>query len=114
MVNCEAFIANCDPTNLPTTEGDAGRNVARGFDAVQADTAIRREFPIHEGFGLTFRAEAFNVFNHAIFGNIYNQLTAPTTFGYAYNMERSQLGGLNGLYQVGGPRSLQVSLKLHF
>lgn len=114
VVNCEAFIANCNPANLPASEGNAGRNVARGFDAVQADTAIRREFPIGEGFGLTFRAEAFNVFNHAIFGNIYNQLSAPSTFGYAYNMQRSQLGGLNGLYQVGGPRSLQASLKLHF
>jgi hypothetical protein len=114
IINCAAFIANCDPNNLPTGEGNAGRNVARGFDAVQADTAIRRDFPIHEGIGLTFRAEAFNLFNHAIFGNIYNQLTAPTTFGYAYNMERSQLGGLNPLYQVGGPRSLQASLKLHF
>jgi Carboxypeptidase regulatory-like domain/TonB dependent receptor/TonB-dependent Receptor Plug Domain len=114
VVNCEAFIANCDPANLPASEGNAGRNIARGFEAVQADTAIRREFPIRESLGLTFRAEAFNVFNHAIFGNIYNQLTAPSTFGYAYNMQRSQLGGLNGLYQVGGPRSLQVSLKLHF
>ncbi|WP_254064759.1 TonB-dependent receptor [Granulicella sp. S156] len=114
VINCAAFMLNCDPSNLPATEGNAGRNSARGFDAVQADAAIRREFPIREGRGLSFRAEAFNLFNHAIFGNIYNQLTSPTTFGYAYNMERSQLGGLNPLYQTGGPRSLQVALKLHF
>jgi hypothetical protein len=114
VINCAAFMLNCNPANLPATEGDAGRNSARGFDAVQADAAIRREFPIREGFGISFRAEAFNLFNHAIFGNVYNQLTSPTTFGYAYNMERSQLGGLNPLYQTGGPRSLQVALKLHF
>ena len=114
VINCAAFMLNCDPANLPATEGDAGRNSARGFDAVQADAAIRREFPIREGMGLSFRAEAFNLPNHAIFGNIYNQLTSPTTFGYAYNLERSQLGGLNPLYQTGGPRSLQVALKLHF
>ncbi len=114
MINCATFIANCDPANLPLSEGNARRNVARGFDAVQADVAIRREFPIHEGLGFTFRAEAFNVLNHAIFGNIYNQLSAPATFGYAYNMQRSQLGGLNLLYQTGGPRSLQVALRLHF
>ena len=102
------------------TEGDAGRNIARAFDAVQADMTVRRDFPIKEQFGVEFRMEGYNIFNHAIFGSVYNSLssgplsTGPTAFGLAYNTENSQLGGLGQIYQVGGPRSLQASLKLHF
>jgi hypothetical protein len=55
------------------------------------------------------------VFNHPIFGNIYNSLsTGEPYFGQASNTENSSLGGLGALYQTGGPRSLQVALKLHF
>jgi len=83
--------------------------------------ALRREFPIHDRLHLQFRAEAFNIFNHPNFGSVQNQLGAgpysPTTlsgFGGAQSTLNSALGGLNPLYQVGGPRSLQVSLKLLF
>ncbi len=96
-------------------EGDAGRNSARGFGATQSDIALNRTFPIGDLAKLQFRVEAFNVFNQAIMGAIYNQLSyGQGTFGYAYNTENYQLGGLNSLYQVGGPRSLQIALKLHF
>lgn len=98
-----------------TGEGNSGRNVARGFDAVQTDLTLRRDFPIHNTFGLQFRAEAYNIFNHPIYGNIYNSLaTGEPYFGQASNTENAALGGLGSLYQVGGPRSLQVALKLHF
>ena len=103
-----------------TIEGNAGRNSARGFDAVQADIAVRREFPLREGLRLQFRAEAFNFLNHPVFGSIYNSLNAGTdaagrdAFGQAYTTLNNSLGGLNALYQVGGPRSLQLALKLHF
>ena len=50
--------------------GDAPRNFARGFSASQMDFAVRREFPIHEGLKLQFRAETFNIFNHPSFGQI--------------------------------------------
>ncbi len=107
-INSAAFAAT-------TTEGNSGRNVARSFDAVQADIALRKEFPIHERLNLQFRAEAFNLLNHPIFGSIYTNLTnGPGEFGYAYTTESSQLGGLNSLYQMGGPRSMQLALRLHF
>jgi hypothetical protein len=97
------------------TEGNAGRNSARAFDAAQVDITLRRDFPFTERVGMEFRAEGYNVLNHPIFGNIYNSLASGAAlFGTASNTENSQLGGLGALYQVGGPRSLQVSLKLHF
>jgi hypothetical protein len=117
VINCHAFVSNCSSpaASLPTGEGNAGRNVARGYDAIQTDLALRKDFVITEKVGLQFRAEAFNVLNHAIFGTVYNQLlNNGSLFGQAQNTQNAQLGGLSSLYQVGGPRSLQLALKLHF
>ncbi len=93
--------------------GNLGRNVVRGMGAWQVDTAIRREFRLKETLRLQFRAEAFNVFNHANFGSIQTTLTA-TNFGQATNTLNQQLGGISQLYQIGGPRSLQFAVKLLF
>jgi len=77
--------------------------------------ALRREFPIRERLRLQFRAEAFNILNHPNFGLIHNKLSnGPKQFGYAYTTLNGQLGGLNPLYQAGGPRSIQIALKLLF
>ena len=110
IINYNAF------TPAPTgVEGNVGRNFARGFGATQVSLALRREFPIHERLHLQFRAEAFNVVNHANFGSIYNiTFYGPTLFGYASSTLNNSLGGLNPLYQSGGPRSLQLALKLVF
>ena len=93
--------------------GDAPRNFARGFDAVQMDLAVRREFPIHERLKLQFRAEAFNVFNHPNFG-IINPNFGSLTFGQATATLASSLGVLSPLYQTGGPRSMQFALRMVF
>lgn len=96
-------------------EGNLPRNFARGFDAAQLDMAAHREVPLRDTLHLEFRAEAFNVFNHPDFGAIYNNLTfGPGLFGYAYATLNNSLGSLDSLYQVGGPRSLQLTLKLGF
>lgn len=102
-------------TAAPGVQGNLPRNYARGFGAVQLDTAVRREIPVHDRLHLLFRAEAFNIANHPQFGSIYNYLAyGPGYFGYAYSTLNSDLGSLNSLYQVGGPRSLQFSLKVLF
>ncbi len=88
---------------------------------MQDDLAIRKEFRLADQLQLQFRAEAFNIFNHPILGSINNTLQDGKAngaevigFGVATNTLNSSLGGLNSLYQVGGPRSLQLALKLHF
>jgi hypothetical protein len=98
---------------LAGQQGSLGRNVIRGFPFWQIDVAVRRQFNITEKLGLQFRAEAFNVFNHPNFGTIQTNLTSPI-FGRATEMLNTRLGGLNPLYQVGGPRSMQFALKLQF
>jgi hypothetical protein len=101
-------------------QGDFGRNVLRGFGAFQADFAIQRQFRLTEKVGLRFRGEFFNVFNHPNFGPPIGDLTS-SQFGYSTATLASSLGssgslngGLNPLYQIGGPRSIQMALKLQF
>jgi hypothetical protein len=89
----------------------APRNATRGFDLVQMDLAVRREFPIHENLKLQFRAETFNLFNHPNFGSVS---TMGPNFGLATATLANSLGVLSPLYQAGGPRSMQFALKLIF
>jgi hypothetical protein len=93
--------------------GNLGRNVVRGLGSWQVDLAFRRQFKLTEKLNLQFRAEAFNLFNHPNFGAIQTSLSAAN-FGRATNMLNRQLGGLNQLYQIGGPRSLQFAVKFLF
>jgi len=114
IFNKQAFTA------APAGEqGDLGRNVLRGFDASQADLGLQRVFRIAEGMGLRFRAEFFNVLNHPRFGSPTNSLPSPL-FGRSTQTLANALGtggtsgGFNPLYQIGGPRSVQLALKLQF
>jgi hypothetical protein len=107
-INAAAF-------SLPPSgqSGNLGRNQLRGLSAWQADTALRRQFGLTERVKLQFRFEAFNLFNHPNFGTIQTTLTAAN-FGQATATLGAQFSGLNALYQIGGPRSVQLALKLSF
>lgn len=106
---------------IPATgqQGSLGRNALRGFGAWQMDLALRRQIRLTEKVSLQLRGEAFNVFNHPNFGDPQNSLTSGL-FGLSTQMLGRSLGsgGSNGgfspLYQVGGPRSIQVALRLSF
>jgi len=110
-----------DPvTQQPLRQGDVPRNLLRGFGAVQWDFAVHRDFPIHEATRLEFRAELFNVLNHPNFGQP-NGFFGTGQFGLSTQMLGQDLnggnlggGGLSPLYQFGGPRSIQLALKLFF
>ncbi len=106
----QATYPSCPGGNVV---GLVPRNFARGFNAWQMNIAVRREFPIYESLKLQFRAEAFNLFNHPNFGTI-NTGFGSSTFGQSTATLANSLGGLNSLYQTGGPRSMQFALKLVF
>jgi hypothetical protein len=103
----------------PGQQGNFGRNVLRGFGASQADVALQRQFRVTERVALRFRAEFFNIFNQANFGSPVFDLSSPF-FGRSTQTLASSLGsgGANGgfspLYQIGGPRSIQLALRLEF
>jgi len=105
------------PTGV--AQGDLGRNTIRGFGATEIDLTLRRQFKLYERLSLQARADFFNLFNHPNFGPPTNYMTPPL-FGQATQMlgaslgAGGQTGGLNPLYQIGGPRSAQLALKLLF
>jgi hypothetical protein len=121
----------------PGQSGDFARNSLRSpFGINQTDVALRRRFRLTERVALDFRVEFFNVFNKPMFGGP----NAPYLFwgscgqtpctgqqnggfglvGGASGVLNEGLGGgglqggQNASYALGGPRSGQLTLKLHF
>jgi hypothetical protein len=119
-------IINAAAFSVPVSgQGDLGRNALRGFGATQLDLTLRRRFRLTERISLQARGDFFNIFNHPNFGNPENYLysspgMANPLFGQSTSTLASYLGsggqggGLNPLYQIGGPRSIQLALKLQF
>ena len=112
---CPPPIAN----GVALREGNLGRNALRGFGATQWDLAVHRSFHIYESATLQFRAELFNVINHPNFGQPIGDITNSQFGRSTQTLARSLSanaggGGLNALYQIGGPRSIQLALKFMF
>jgi hypothetical protein len=81
--------------------GDANRVPVTGPGFVNTDFSIIKQFALpREGMGLNFRAEFFNLFNHAQFGFPVADIAAP---GF---------GSVNST--VNNPRLVQFGLKLTF
>ncbi len=79
--------------------GNEGRNVVRGPGIEDVDLSLFKNFNIDETKRLQFRAECFNLLNHANLGLPENDLESPA-FGQ--------------ILQSGPPRLLQVALKMIF
>ena len=114
--NPEAFAIQ---TDYPGRQGTLGRNVLRGFPLSQVNLTLRREFKLYEPLKLQFRVEMFNILNHPSFADPSGNMFSPE-FGASTQMLGRSLGqggangGLNPLYQVGGPRSIQLALRMVF
>jgi hypothetical protein len=80
------------------TYGDGGRNTQQYQRWINLDMSVIRSFPIKEQFHFEFRAEAFNIANHPIFGEPGNDLNSPSTFG---SVQTNQ-ANLNRILQVSG------------
>jgi hypothetical protein len=101
---------------IPATgkQGSEGRNDIEGFGLTQVDLSLGRKFPLTERVNLEFRTDAFNVLNHPNFANPQAFVGLGPTYLQSATMLNQGLGGLNPLFQQGGPRSLQLGLKLRF
>jgi hypothetical protein len=99
---------------LSPRQGTEGRNDIRGFGMTQLDVSVSRKFAITDRFHLQFRADAFNLLNHPNFSNPLAYVEFGTSYLSSTRMLNQALGGLTPLFQQGGPRSLQLSLKLNF
>jgi len=120
VINPAAFTTPTFATIQDARQGTEGRNALRAFGATQADISLRREFAVHENLTLTLRLDAFNITNHPNFGYPQGNLSLPgfgepsLTLAQTLGSGNGFGGGFNPLYAVGGPRSMQASLKLQF
>ncbi len=126
----KGFNPNAFSDPLAAVQGDFGRNTLRGFPLVQADFSVRRRFRLTDRLGLQARFEVFNLLNHPNFASPSGSLgteIAPgkvsisPTFGISQSLLNNGLNGgafagtgFSSLYQLGGPRSMQLALKLEF
>lgn len=95
-------------------QGTERRNDIAGFGLTQVDLSLARRFAIAHRLDLQFRADAFNVLNHPNFTNPVATIGSGLQHLSSESMLNHGLGGLNPLFQEGGPRSLQLSLRLAF
>jgi hypothetical protein len=95
-------------------QGTEGRNDIAGFGLTQVDMSLGRRFSLTERIALQFRTDAFNLFNHPNFADPRAFIGLGPLFLTSPSMANQGLGGLNSVFQQGGPRSLQLSLKLSF
>src|SRR5215469_2035664 len=130
-INGAAFVAPASWTGpvQSVTQGNLPRNYLRTPGIWQYDASIGRDFKLTERYKLQYRAEMFNALNHPNFTAYsvglgywspsfkYNPPSA-TTYGRATQMLGTNgQGGLLGmipLFSNGGPRSVQMALKLVF
>jgi hypothetical protein len=85
--------------------GDVTRNPLRGPGYASWDAALFKNVPIHAGYRLQIRLEAFNVLNRTNFG-----LPEATVFNSSGRVENA--GEISST--VGTPRLVQLGVKLEF
>jgi hypothetical protein len=104
--------------------GTTGNNIFRGMPYYNVDMSITKAFRFWERVTAQFRAEFFNVFNHA---NIANPEGGPGGFesgvtdpsgtggaGFGFLPSTPDVVSSNAVLGSGGPRAIQLGLKLIF
>ena len=86
-----------DPVSQAGQFGNEGRNAVRGPGLSNIDLSLLKSFAVSERARLQFRAECFNLANHANFGLPDNDVASPN-FGH--------------VLEAGAPRLMQFGLKL--
>jgi hypothetical protein len=117
---CQSNATPVSPGHVMTAPS-IGRNFLRGFPLQQLDLDFHRDLPFGERVHIRFEGDFFNVFNHPNFASPNNIITGQD-FGRSTAMLSSSFGtgnaatggGYNSLYSVGGPRSVQLALKILF
>lgn len=100
-------------------QGTLGRNAIYGFGMKQMDASLRRVFQWERGTSLEIGWNVFNVLNHPEFADPVPFLSNPL-FGQSTSMQNLVLGsgtpntGLAPVFQTGGSRSAEVSVRFTF
>jgi hypothetical protein len=103
--------------------GTAGANIFRGFPFYNVDFSVTKSWRFGERFTAQFRAEFFNVFNHPnisnTFGgpggdNTYTDPTADAGASFGFRPQTPDVTSSNAVLGSGGPRAIQLGLKIIF
>jgi hypothetical protein len=100
-------------------QGTLGRNAIYGNGMTQFDAGLRRAFQCFRGTSLEVGFNIFNVLNHPAFADPVPFLSNPL-FGQSTSMQNLMLGsgtpntGLPPLFQTGGSRSAELSVRFSF
>lgn len=101
-----ASVAAVIPNTCMNLFGNVGRNRIYGPGLFNVDFSLFKNFKFSERFGAQFRAEAFNILNHANFGAPIDNQTLFTATGTA-------VGGAGALdTTVTTSRQIQLGLKV--
>jgi len=112
------FLHNGDPTqylnpkafSLPAlgTFGNLGRGTINLPGIKNVDFSINKNWRVRERYGVQFRAEMFNAFNHANFTGLDTNLSFDRATGALGNANFGKLSSSRG------PREIQFGLKFTF
>lgn len=86
--------------------GSSGRNSFRGPRFINMDCSIVKPIPITERFRMQYRAEMYNMWNHANFTTPGTSIVTPATFGRLSATANTSSGT--------GARVMQMALRLDF
>jgi hypothetical protein len=107
------------------TFGDAPRFLTnpRGPGLQNVDVGIDKNFRLWERSNLQFRAEFFNIFNHPNLSNVFGGPGGDNTFtdpsadagaSFGFRPQTPDVTSSNPVLGSGGPRAIQLGLKLIF
>jgi hypothetical protein len=103
--------------------GTAGANIFRGTPFTNLDLSITKAIKFRERLSIQFRAEFFNILNHPNISNPFggpggdNTYTDPSgTAGasFGFRPETPDVTSSNPVLGSGGPRAMQLGLKVLF
>jgi hypothetical protein len=105
------------------TFGNMGRNIFRDTGFHNVDLSVSKNFKFKERYGVQFRAEAFNIFNHPNFANPWGGTSgygpgatadpsAPGLFGCG--CATPDVASANPVLGSGSARAIQLGLKIIF
>jgi hypothetical protein len=101
------------------TFGTMGRNIFPDSGFRNFDFSVAKNWHFGERYHAQFRAEFFNIFNHPNFANPYGGQNGfgfndPSVGGFGCGCATPDIAAANPAIGSGGPRSVQLGLKLAF
>jgi hypothetical protein len=89
------------------TFGNLGRNAFRGPDLWQVDASLAKRISVTERIGIQLRAEVFNLFNRAQYGNPVADISALNFGQITTPVNQNAIGS-------GTPREIQLAVRVNF